>query len=528
MKSKVTRGFLTSGLILMVMAVFLLPPNGYAENYEIESNDILGEALIWDLSGSYSGEFFDFDLTYDIFQDGKGKITGSQHVVCDGYLDGYYVDMEFDLDIKGKIKQKNGVATVKINTKIKGTADVPYEDIWGAKMSGKQKITATIDPDSLTLIGTIQEKVSIKGHSIKETDNFSLPLPSGMDGTWSLEIDVNDDGKNMVGNSQMELSNGEIRPFSAKGKYKAKTNETKFTLKGTGNASGCKLSPVINEGTGDVSSIKGKVLGQKISVSDSGGNGGGASDSKTVTSESFSPMSAPEKLKWVYRVNNGESLETYSDGFFMSVGFDDITLIVDPSKNKRTGTVSGKISGDANGSYKMDISEDFSFIGGSTYFSNDSLKMTMNISAEGESGKIVMDLSSTYSPAAEWFLDRDDLDQLDIGYTYYPESVYADVTGTVKITGYGTIPIDYYGYLPDRWEITGKQDSITVQGKTFANIVEVTRYTEIPNASGTESESATIIYWVAKGIGWVKASGHFRFQDEPLDVELVDTNLVAG
>jgi hypothetical protein len=109
-----------------------------------------------------------------------------------------------------------------------GYARVSYEDIWGAKMSGNQKLTATIDPDSLILIGTVQEKVSIKGHSVKETHNFSLPLPAGMDGTWSLEIDVNDDGKKMVGSSQMWLSNGDILSFSAKGKYNAKKDETKL------------------------------------------------------------------------------------------------------------------------------------------------------------------------------------------------------------------------------------------------------------------------------------------------------------
>jgi hypothetical protein len=281
MKSKVTQRFLTLGLMLMTMAVFLLPLNGYAEHYEINWYDILGETLIWDLSGSYSDEFLGCELTYELSQNAKGKITGSKHVVCSGYLEGHSVDMEFDLDLKGKIKQKNGVATVKISMKIKGIADVPDMAIYGAKISGKQKITAAIDPVSRTLIGTVQEKVSIKGlPSIKETDDFSIALPSGMDGTWSLAIDVNDDGKKMVGGSQLWLSNGRILPFFAKGKYKAKTNETKFTLKGTDNASGCKLSPVINEGTRrNVTSIKGKVLGQKIS------GGGGGSDSNGSASE---------------------------------------------------------------------------------------------------------------------------------------------------------------------------------------------------------------------------------------------------
>ena len=263
-------------------------------------------------------------------------------------------------------------------------------------------------------------------------------------------------------------------------------------------------------------------------------NDGSSSDIETVTSASFSPMSATDsegnatKLNWVYTVNNGEPLDTYTDGFFMSLDFDDITLIVDPSNNKSTAEMSGKISGDATGSYAATIDDDFFFVGGATYISSSNINMTMNISAEGESGSIVMDLLSTFSPAAEWFLDRDDLDQLDIGYTHDSDGVDAYVTGTLQITDYGTEPIDYYGYITDTWVITDKQESITVQGKTYDNIVEVTRYTKVPDAYGTGNDDATIIYWVAKGIGWVKASGHFRFQDEPLDIELVDTNLVVA
>ena len=275
------------------------------------------------------------------------------------------------------------------------------------------------------------------------------------------------------------------------------------------------------------------ILGLGILGCSGGGGGGDGSDFNTVTSASFSPMLATDsegnsaKLNWVYRINGGNPWETYTEGVLLTLNFDDISLTVDPSKNKMTAEISGKISGDASGSYVANINEDLSFVGGSTYISSSNLEMTMRISADGESGKVVAELLSTFSPAAEWFLDREDLDQLDIGYTHSPDDFEAYVTGSLEISDYGSFPIDYYGYQVDRWEITGKQDSITVQGKTYFNIVEVTRYTEIPDVYGNGSEDATYVYWVAKGIGWVKASGHFRFQNEALDVELVDTNLVV-
>ncbi len=277
MKNKIQnkKGFFKQGLMLVVMAVFLLPLNGYAEDYYwIDSDDFDQSPLIWDLTGSYSHELLGCELTFDLSQDVKGKLSGNEHVVGIGSLEGHPVEMNCDLSIKGSIKQKNGAASVKITTKISGTADVPDMDIYGAKISGTKKISATINPYSQTLIGTVQEKISIKGFpSIKKTGDFITELPEGMDGSWSLEIVAD------AGDGSLWLSNGDLLGFSAQGKYNAKSDETKFTLKGTGNASGCKLSPVIHESTGGVTSIKGKVLGQNII-----GSGGGSSGSDKLFS----------------------------------------------------------------------------------------------------------------------------------------------------------------------------------------------------------------------------------------------------
>ncbi len=231
------------------------------DSYLIESNDISCKPRIWDLTGSYTDESSGLDVAF-ISQDAKGKISGS------GYGYEYFDDdvyIDFSYDIKGSIKQKNGVATVKLSLKIYGTLDDPRQGVYDVEFTGKEKVTAVIDPYSQALVGTVQAKLSYKGFgSGTTTDTYTKNLPSGMDGTWSLKIDVDDDGKKLLGNSSLWLSNGTMLPFSAQGKYNAKSDETKFTLKGTGSASGCKLSPVINESTGDVTSITGKVLGQKI------------------------------------------------------------------------------------------------------------------------------------------------------------------------------------------------------------------------------------------------------------------------
>lgn len=263
MKSKRMQGFLKLGLVLM--AVFLLPLNGFAsDTYWIESEDINCNSFIWDMSGSYDNEFLDCDMDLNMSQDGKGKISGYGCVDCDMYFYGYDFDFDFCYDLKGTITQKNGVASVKMSMKISGTVDVPDEGIYNQKFKGSETITAEINPYNQTLIGTAKVQVSIKGHSAKETVEFYEYLPYDMDGNWSLEIAVDGNGKKMVGDSLLRLANGTMLPFAAKGTYNAKKEESKFSLKGVGNASGAKLSPVIDEWDGEVLSISGKVLGQTI------------------------------------------------------------------------------------------------------------------------------------------------------------------------------------------------------------------------------------------------------------------------
>ncbi len=234
-------------------------------SYEIDSNDIPCGALIWDLSGNYSYEFYDCEGTINMSQDSKGKITGTGGADCEGYFDeGIWMDLDLDWGLKGSIKQKDGIATVKLSMKLTGTVNVPDAGEYDVK--GTEKITAVIDAEEGALIGTMDIKVSIKGFdSMKEKGvDFYEDLPWDMDGSWELDIHGTSDGKKMVGDSLMWLSNGDTLPFSAKGKYNSKSYETKFTLKGTDNASGCKLSPVINELTDAVVSMTGKVLGQSI------------------------------------------------------------------------------------------------------------------------------------------------------------------------------------------------------------------------------------------------------------------------
>jgi hypothetical protein len=197
-------------------------------------------------------------------QDAKGKITSAGNTYCSVYEPGIgTINLDFDYDIKGSIKQRNGVATEKLSIKLKGTA---YVSGYGSlKFSGSEKISAEIDPNDKTIIGTVKVRVCVqKAGCEKFTAYYYDELPVGMDGTWKLDMHTTDDPKKMVGDSTLTLANDRIIVFSVKGKYNTKKDESKFTLKGENEFKGCKLKLKIDESDGDIISIKGKVLGQKI------------------------------------------------------------------------------------------------------------------------------------------------------------------------------------------------------------------------------------------------------------------------
>lgn len=240
-------------LFILITIYCLSPFSLFADTYSYNLSD--GNMYIWDLSGNYSDHLFGMDVSYDINHDEKGKLAGSVDISGYDVKDGLQVKMT--LNVKGTVKQKKDVTTVKMSLTGKGTAGDNSNQY---KLSYSKKITGTINPDSLTIEGEATEKVSIKKfNSYKETFDISIPLPAGMDGSSILSIEVNEEGKKLVGAGTLELSNSRTFNFDTVGKYNSKKNTTKLNLKGNG----CKIKPDIGNDS-IMLSIKGKVLGQSI------------------------------------------------------------------------------------------------------------------------------------------------------------------------------------------------------------------------------------------------------------------------
>lgn len=249
-------------------------------------------------------------------------------------------------------------------------------------------------------------------------------------------------------------------------------------------------------------------------------------------SQSFSPVScggsSPTERYWRYQINSGTPLSITVEGITMTFNFNNFLLTVNPQTCLREGTFGGSITGTVSGHYSASTTEDLSIVSNKTLVNDSKILIDMQISFYGQSANIAIDLMTDFSPAAEWFLDRSDLDQLAIGYVYDEGSITGTVSGSVSVSGQTSVIPPTSASSPGRWEIVGKQASAVVNGKVYNNIVKVSRTALVPGfdlSTGVANQNMSVIYWVAKGVGMIRGEAYLNFLGNALTVDLVDTNL---
>ncbi|MBS0448376.1 MAG: hypothetical protein JSR59_20815 [Proteobacteria bacterium] len=272
--------------------------------------------------------------------------------------------------------------------------------------------------------------------------------------------------------------------------------------------------------------------------SSSDDTGGGTAYAAAV-STSFSPTVAKDQatgaqdvpLHWVYAVNNGQPITVSVSGVSASLSVPSIEVKLAPTDLKRVATISGPVSGDVSGtSYSgnvaLTVEDDLVQSNGTTASSREALGIDLSLSAGGESGTVQGNVTVDHlSPPYEWFLDRSDLDQLAVGYTTTISS--SGVTNAnIAITDASPIVVTNAPVtVTDRWTVVAKLDTLSVRGKAYTDVVQLTRETSLPDASGN-LVPVTIQYWVAKGVGMVKGVGVYNILNSADVVyELTETNL---
>ncbi|MBN2449897.1 MAG: choice-of-anchor D domain-containing protein [Lentisphaeria bacterium] len=179
---------------------------------------------IWDFSGQYETELkTDHVLRLDLQQDPKGKVTGDGTLnVPDPQTPA--AGIEIPLLVKGKV---SGKGAVTLALQAKGRLDgLPGDP--KAKVSASLKITWTLDPGAATLAGPAVVKIAIGKQKDAYTASPALPCPAGMDGTYTVALDLLQNASRVSGNAVLTLCNGNTYAFLLTGSADGTSASLKF------------------------------------------------------------------------------------------------------------------------------------------------------------------------------------------------------------------------------------------------------------------------------------------------------------
>ena len=149
-------------------------------------------------------------------------------------------------------------------------------------------------------------------------------------------------------------------------------------------------------------------------------------------------------LRWVYTVNNGQPITASLAGITMRVLVGSTEIKLDPTNLQRQFAQQGQVSGrfentDFTGNYSSLANDNLMISAGKTISTNQSLEVNLSISGGGESGNGKLNAKiGALTPPYEWFLDRDNLDQLTIGQV---QTITSNGVADFNVTVTGEAPI---------------------------------------------------------------------------------------
>jgi hypothetical protein len=216
---------------------------------------------LWDMSGAYTNidtSSGTDTVIVNLQQQARGQITGVRN----------------ETDVEGTdFAEGSGPATGKISVRA-GTVGASLKYIGdftgvsgGTAISGNYRIKelATIVPSSLTASFSDSMRVCRVGSKcVNSTQACSLPLPAGMTGDWTLDLNIVPDGTKLTGTGTLTLSNSRVLAYQITGSQNTRSQTSKLKLVGEGDAIGTSLSLTTGGAGMNLTSLKGKVLGQSL------------------------------------------------------------------------------------------------------------------------------------------------------------------------------------------------------------------------------------------------------------------------
>jgi hypothetical protein len=246
-------------LFLFPLVVGLAEPPSGTLFYSFDTDN----APVWDFTGTFQFEhqlqgegFTDFSFGIAVTQDGNGRLTGSGVTIIAVGSD----FMAGDYTVKGRVSTSGGLARVSMTVRIKGQGILAGR---GTSYAIIITYNATVDPETFELVGRARGSARFAdvGKARIKSD-FSIPVPEGVTGAWTLVINVLPLAK-LGGIAFLTPSSGQTIQFDVGGSYSASHDEAKIKLSGTTPNESTQLVLVV-DGAGDILAAKGRVLGQRV------------------------------------------------------------------------------------------------------------------------------------------------------------------------------------------------------------------------------------------------------------------------
>jgi hypothetical protein len=168
----------------------------------VEAAGVTAGHGLWDLTGSYTIAVAGNPLTLDLVHDAQGKLTG---------VATYTVPLATPLTmpVRGQVRGAGGNVALTSHFR-------------GADPAGTVRVSLalnlTVDTPSRQLTGRLIGSVEVNGVKTPVAQAVTLAIAAPMDGTWTLQVDLLQDGRRIAGTGTLTLSNGVENHFALSGR----------------------------------------------------------------------------------------------------------------------------------------------------------------------------------------------------------------------------------------------------------------------------------------------------------------------
>jgi hypothetical protein len=237
------------------------------------------DSQLWDLTGNYSinatvnqhnGIQVPLTTVFSLVQDAAGNLHGVNGDIQQVTL-GDSTSFAVTYTVNGRVTGAGGAARARFTVRMTGSGTVGL--LGTVNFSGVLVVDAVPNPDDGELEGTAEFSAHLGG-GLEGVNgvipDFATPLPPGVDGTWSLDMQLMG-GRSLNGSAVITTDAGQTMGFTVSGPLNAVGDSVIAKLRGSGavantSISGVGSSATINSDLAfDSFGFTGKLMGQKLS-----------------------------------------------------------------------------------------------------------------------------------------------------------------------------------------------------------------------------------------------------------------------